>query len=84
MSITVKINKTDSAHSSIAADVGKQAQTLPAVAVTQMAKFHTKATKGKDEKADPHAEGAKAFELTTQRKTTESTPPASSIEPFRP
>ncbi len=84
MSSSDKINKTDSFRSPVAASAGKQAQTLPAVSVAQLAKFHTKAAKGKDEKADPHAEGAKAFELTAQRKTTQSSGAGSPIEPFRP
>ncbi|TDO25666.1 hypothetical protein [Sediminibacterium goheungense] len=84
MPITDKINKTGSAFSPVAAPAGKQAQTLPAISVAQLAKFHINSKKGKDEKADPHAEGAKAFELTTQRKPTGGAENSSSIEPFRP
>lgn len=84
---TSKIRRSPTISSSNDEAVRQQGITLPAVKVAQLAKFHTKAKKGSDEKVDPHAEGAKAFELVTQRKVDEGNSDKDmrqSITPFRP
>lgn len=69
-----KVNKTNTALQPVSESIGENGLSLPAVPVTQLAKFHTKAKKGEGV-SDPHDEASKTFKLTTQRKA---------VEPFKP
>ena len=63
--------------------MGENGMSLPAVPVTQLAKFHTKAKK-EGIANDPHEEAVKTFKLTAQRKASDQQPVALQQEPFKP